>query len=118
MVNSKKRKHLNALKPGHKIHWYEITDILGVGGFGITYLAQDLNLEHEVAIKEYLPSELIMRDENGYVQPLSSEHNIRYQWGLNRFLSEGRTIGKFKHPNIVRVRNVFEANNTAYMVMD
>jgi TPR repeat protein len=116
--SSSKRKHLNALIPGHKIHWYEITDILGAGGFGITYLAQDLNLEHEVAIKEYLPAELIMRDENGDVQPLSPEHGIRYQWGLNRFLSEARTIGKFKHPNIVRVRNVFEANNTAYMVMD
>ena len=118
MVSSKKHKHLNALKPGHKIHWYEITDILGAGGFGITYLAQDLNLEHEVAIKEYLPSELIMRDAKGFVHPLSADHNTRYQWGLNRFLSEGRTIGKFKHPNIVRVRNVFEANNTAYMVME
>ncbi|MGH8120313.1 MAG: protein kinase domain-containing protein, partial [Gammaproteobacteria bacterium] len=118
MAASKKHKHLNALKPGHRIHWYEITDILGVGGFGITYLAQDLNLEHEVAIKEYLPSELIMRDEIGCVHPLSPDHGTRYQWGLNRFLSEGRTIGKFKHPNIVRVRNVFEANNTAYMVMD
>ena len=118
MASNKKRKHLNALKPGHKIHWYEITDILGVGGFGITYLAQDLNLDHEVAIKEYLPAELIMRDENGNVQPLSPEHGVGYQWGLNRFQSEARTLGKFKHPNIVRVRNVFDANNTAYMVMD
>src|SRR3989337_2406538 len=104
MASNSKRKHLNALKPGHKIHWYEITDILGIGGFGITYLAQDLNLEHEVAIKEYLPAELIVRDENGNVQPLSPEHAARYQWGLNRFQSEARTLGKFKHPNIVRVR--------------
>src|SRR3990172_10168882 len=118
MAGNNKRKHLNALSPGHKIHWYEITDILGAGGFGITYLALDLNLEHEVAIKEYLPAELIMRDKHGNVHPLSAEHGTRYQWGLNRFISEARTIGKFKHPHIVRVRNVFEANNTAYMVMD
>lgn len=118
IAGNNKRKHLNALNPGHKIHWYEVTDILGAGGFGITYLAQDLNLEHEVAIKEYLPAELITRDKSGNVLPLSRGHDTRYQGGLNRFLAEARTIGKFKHPNIVRVRNVFEANNTAYMVMD
>ncbi len=118
MANDKKHRHLNALKPGSKLHWYEITDILGLGGFGITYLANDLNLDHQVAIKEYLPVELSTRDVGDQVQPVSSEHTERYQWGLRRFLAEARTIGQFKHPNIVRVRNVFEANNTAYMVMD
>jgi TPR repeat protein len=118
MAADKKHRHLNALKRGHKIHWYEISDILGLGGFGITYLAHDLNLDHQVAIKEYLPVELSTRDSAGNVQPVSSEHAERYHWGLRRFLDEARTIGQFKHPNIVRVRNVFEANNTAYMVMD
>ena len=118
MANGKKHRHLNALKPGTKIHWYEITDILGLGGFGITYLAHDMNLDHEVAIKEYLPVDLATRDAQGNVQAVSSEHTERYLWGLGRFLDEARTIGKFRHPNIVRVRNVFEAKNTAYMVMD
>ncbi len=118
MGKDKKHRHLNALKPGHKIHWYEIIDILGLGGFGITYLAQDLNLAHEVAIKEYLPVELAARDEESNVRPVTSEHQDLYLWGLKRFIDEARTIGQFKHPNIVRVRNVFEANNTAYMVMD
>lgn len=118
MADNKKHRHLNALKPGYKLHWYEIKDILGLGGFGITYLAHDLNLDHEVAIKEYLPVDLAARDETGNVQPVSPEHSERYHWGLSRFLDEARTIGQFKHPNIVRVRNVFEANNTAYMVMD
>ena len=118
MATDKKHRHLNALKRGHKIHWYEISDILGLGGFGITYLAHDLNLDHHVAIKEYLPVDLSTRDDAGNVQPVSSEHAERYHWGLSRFLDEARTIGQFKHPNIVRVRNVFEANNTAYMVMD
>jgi TPR repeat protein len=118
MAKDKKHRHLNALKRGHKIHWYEISDILGLGGFGITYLAQDFNLDHQVAIKEYLPVDLSTRDSDSNVQPVSSEHSDRYHWGLSRFLDEARTIGQFKHPNIVRVRNVFEANNTAYMVMD
>jgi len=112
------KQHLNALKPGAKMHWYEIIEILGQGGFGITYLALDLNLDHEVAIKEYLPVELATRDAFGNVQPVSPEQHDKYHWGLDRFLDEARTIGQFKHPNIVRVRNVFEENNTAYMVMD
>ncbi len=113
-----KKRHLNALKTGQKLHWYEIRDILGQGGFGITYLAQDLNLGHEVAIKEYLPVDLSIRTKSGTVSPVSEEHHERYYWGLGRFLDEARTLGQFKHPNIVQVRNVFEANNTAYMVME
>ncbi|MCG8325824.1 MAG: serine/threonine-protein kinase [Thiotrichales bacterium] len=110
---------MNALVPGYQLHWYRIKDILGQGGFGITYLAYDLNLAHEVAIKEYLPIELSSRsDEDKSVHPVSDENEERYHWGLERFIDEARTIGQFKHPNIVRVRNVFEANNTAYMVMD
>jgi TPR repeat protein len=115
---SEKKRHLNALKTGQKLHWYEIRDILGQGGFGITYLAQDLNLGHEVAIKEYLPVDLSIRTKSGTVSPVSEEHHERYYWGLGRFLDEARTLGQFKHPNIVQVRNVFEANNTAYMVME
>lgn len=115
---SEKTRHLNALKTGKKLHWYEIRDILGQGGFGITYLAQDLNLGHEVAIKEYLPVDLAIRTKSGTVSPVSDEHHERYYWGLERFLEEARTLGQFKHPNIVQVRNVFEANNTAYMVME
>ncbi len=115
---SEKKRHLNALKTGQKLHWYEIRDILGQGGFGITYLAQDLNLHHEVAIKEYLPIDLAIRTKSGTVSPVSDEHHERYYWGLERFLDEARTLGQFKHPNIVQVRNVFEANNTAYMVME
>jgi TPR repeat protein len=115
---SEKKRHLNALKTGQKLHWYEIRDILGQGGFGITYLAQDLNLGHEVAIKEYLPVDLAIRTKSGTVSPVSEEHHERYYWGLARFLEEARTLGQFKHPNIVQVRNVFEANNTAYMVME
>ena len=113
------KRHLNALLPGYQLHWYRIKEILGQGGFGITYLAYDLNLAHEVAIKEYLPIELSSRNfEDMSVHAVTDEQAERYAWGLERFLDEARTIGQFKHRNIVHVRNVFEANNTAYMVMD
>jgi len=75
------------------------------GGFGITYLAQDLNLDHEVAIKEYLPIDLSIRTKSGTVSPVSEEYHERYYWGLQRFLEEARTLGQFKHSNIVQVRN-------------
>lgn len=115
---SKKSRNLNALKLGYQLLWYEIKDILGQGGFGITYLAEDKNLAHEVAIKEYMPIDLAVRTDHESLQSISYEHEDRYRWGLKNFIEEARTLGQFKHPNIVRVRSVFEANNTAYMVMD
>ncbi len=118
MARKRNKHQLNAIQPGVQLLWYEIREIIGQGGFGITYLAYDRNLAHEVAIKEYMPIELATRHTDGSVVALSPEHEERYRWGLGRFLAEARTIGQFKHPNIVRVRNVFESNNTAYMVMD
>ena len=108
----------NSLRPGYKLHWYEIETVLGQGGFGITYLATDANLHQRVAIKEYLPLELAVREGDFSVYPASQSQDDRYRWGLGRFLSEARTLAKFSHSAIVRVMNVFEANNTAYMVME
>jgi serine/threonine protein kinase len=109
--------HRNSLKPGHKVHWYEIKEILGQGGFGITYLAFDPNLEKYVAIKEYLPIELAVREGDFSVHPITEDRGKQYKWGLDRFITEARTLSKFDHPNIVRVLSVTEENNTAYMVM-
>jgi serine/threonine protein kinase len=108
----------NSLKTNHQLHWYRIDSVLGQGGFGITYLAYDPNLDQHVAIKEYLPMDLAVRDGDNSVYPASSANGERYQWGLDRFVSEARTLAKFKHPAIVRVLSVFEENNTAYMVME
>ena len=110
--------HRNSLKIGHQLHWYRVETILGQGGFGITYLAHDLNLDQKVAIKEYLPIELAVREQDCSVHPVSEDRGEKFTWGMDRFISEARTLNKFKHPNIVRVLNVFEANNTAYMVME
>ena len=56
------KAHRNSLQPGHCVQWYEIIEILGQGGFGITYLALDTNLKQKVAIKEYLPIDLAVRE--------------------------------------------------------
>jgi serine/threonine protein kinase/Tfp pilus assembly protein PilF len=107
----------HALEPGYHLHWYTIGKVLGQGGFGITYLAHDTNLDQKVAIKEFLPAALVIRDENNAVQPSTEEHVPQYQWALDRFITEARTLAKFDHNNIVRVLAVFEANNAAYIVM-
>ena len=112
-----KTHHHNALPLGFKLHWYVIKDVLGRGGFGITYLANDTNLNRNVAIKEFLPIELCYRDETDSVNPLATDSKYQYEWGLERFITEAQTLAKFEHPNIVRVIAVFEENKTGYMVM-
>ena len=67
----------------------------------------------EGAEKEDMPSDLATRKDDGSVQPISSEKKETYQGGLERFLDEAKAIAQFQHPNIVRVRSVFEAKNTA-----
>ncbi len=110
--------HHNALNQGVSLNWYRIVSILGQGGFGITYLAFDTNLKQKVAIKEYLPQEFSVRGPAETVRPTSGDHKKVFDWGLKRFLEEAQTLAKFKHPNIVRVLSFFEANHTAYMVME
>ena len=110
--------HHNALPLKSTLHEYRLDQVLGVGGFGMTYLAWDSHLEKAVAIKEYLPGELAMRSPDGAVVPRSDEREADYRWGLERFLQEARTLARFEHPNIVRVLRYFEAHRTAYMVMD
>ncbi|MDQ7014960.1 MAG: serine/threonine protein kinase, partial [Gammaproteobacteria bacterium] len=78
----------DTLQPGYKLHWYIIESVLGRGGFGITYLALDENLNQKVAIKEYLPSDFASRDNNQTVHPTTGEQGQLYDWGLERFLKE------------------------------
>jgi len=112
-----RRTHGNALPHGYRLHWYRIESVLGQGGFGITYLAHDTNLNKPVAIKEYLPVELAVRETDFTVRPFTEDRRDQYTWGLHRFIEEARTLANFDHPNIVRVHSVFEENATAYMVM-
>jgi len=107
----------DALPAQHRLHWYVLERVLGQGGFGITYLARDTNLDQQVAIKEYLPVDVASRRPDASVRSRTEEQSERYRWGLDRFIREARTLARFDHPNIVRVASVFEHNNTAYMVM-
>jgi len=115
---SKPTKHRNALPIGHQLQEYRLDSLLGHGGFGITYLAHDTELDAAVAIKEYLPNELAVREGDLSVQPKSPQDADDFAWGLERFIQEARTLARFNHPNIVRVRRFFRAHNTAYIVMD
>ena len=107
----------DALPEQHRLHWYVIERVLGQGGFGITYLARDTNLDQRVAIKEYLPVDVASRRHDATVGSRTDGSRERYRWGLDRFIKEARMLARFDHPNIVRVHSVFELNNTAYMVM-
>jgi serine/threonine protein kinase len=96
---------------------YKIVRVLGAGGFGVTYLADESALSRSVSIKEYFPSDFATRSENLEATPRSNNSKSDYNWGLERFVEEAQTLAKFNHPNIVKVHRVFNANNTAYMVL-
>jgi serine/threonine protein kinase/peptidoglycan hydrolase-like protein with peptidoglycan-binding domain len=107
-----------ALRPGQTIGRYEITSVLGQGGFGITYRARDTQLNRDVAIKEYLPTALAVRQDGITVLPRSTKVADDFSWGRQRFVEEGRTLASLEHaPAIVQVFDFLEANGTAYIVM-
>ena len=111
-------EHLNALPAGTRLGEYEIESVLGAGGFGITYRAYEANLKKVVALKEYLPSEIATRTHTRTVLPTSPAHQADYQWGLERFLDEARTLARFDHPHLNKVHRYFEAHGTAYLVLE
>ena len=107
-----------ALPEGHTIFEYRIEKMLGGGGFGITYLARDINLELPVALKEYFPGDLTSRAADLSVRVRVPEAEQQFHWGLERFLDEARALASFRHPNITRVLRYFRENGTAYIVME
>ena len=96
---------------------YRIESVLGSGGFGITYLAEEETLKRKVAIKEYFPTGLAGREGSMLVRSKGDKGKGRYIWGLDRFIHEAQILAKFNHDNIVRVFRYFRENNTAYMVL-
>ena len=107
-----------ALPPGTRLHEFELRRVLGIGGFGIVYLAFDHALEREVAIKEYMPASLVGRSSNGPMLSLLSEtHADSFALGLRSFVNEARLLARFDAPGLVKVHRYWEANNTAYMAM-
>ncbi|MFH0351753.1 MAG: serine/threonine protein kinase [Chromatiales bacterium] len=106
-----------ALQAGYELLWYRVQGVLGQGTFGITYLCEDLNIGGLVAVKEYLPPQVARREADQCLQPLSDALTDDYARGLARFIAEAENLDRFRHPNIVRVADIFEANNTAYLIM-
>ena len=106
------------LPPGTRLRNYELISVLGQGAFGITYLARDTLLGRELAVKEYLPTSLALREGGTTVVPRSTQLAEDFVWGRERFLDEARTLVTLEGvPAVVRVYDYLEANGTAYMVM-
>ena len=98
---------------------YIIGRVLGQGGFGITYIAQDYRTKELVAIKEYFPDTLATRTDRTTVSSFSGEREEAFIYGRECFLEEAKTLSHFiGNPNIVRIISYFEENNTAYFAME
>ncbi|MEI8394061.1 MAG: serine/threonine-protein kinase [Rhodospirillaceae bacterium] len=99
-----------------RIEGYRILSVLGSGGFGVTYLAIDENLNKQVAIKELLPGHLVYRDGKT-VRPKTEKLKEEFSVLRQRFIEEARMAASINHPNVVQILRFFPQNGTAYMVM-
>ena len=107
----------DALPAGTRFGEFEILRVLGVGGFGIVYLAQDHSLERAVALKEYMPAVLAARGAGATITVRARAFAETYANGLRSFVNEARLLARFDHPSLLKVYRVWEDNGTAYMVM-
>ncbi|MDO6695381.1 DnaJ C-terminal domain-containing protein [Aliiglaciecola sp. 3_MG-2023] len=110
-------ENILALPQGTPLNHYVIESVLGQGGFGVVYKAHHAHLKEQVVIKEFLPVELASRQGTTVIPHGSSKQDV-YSDCLRRFMEEGRTLVKLRHQNVVRCRDLFTANGTAYLVMD
>jgi len=108
---------INALPVGTRFGELEIIGTLGVGGFGIVYLARDHSLEREIAIKEYMPSQFALRDGQSQVSVRSVSMKETFDLGRRSFVNEAKLLARFDHPSLLKVYRFWEANGTAYMAM-
>jgi serine/threonine protein kinase len=104
------------LADGYQLQNYRIRKVLSCGGFSIVYLAHDEN-NVPVAIKEYLPSSLALRNQGDALPAIAAENLATFRYGMKCFFEEGRSLAGLSHTNVVRVLNFFRANETAYLVM-
>ena len=106
----------NALPAGTRIRDYTIVAVIGIGGFSIVYKAMDTALMREVAIKEYFPGGISLRENDGSVRSQPREVDA-FRKGIESFLNEGKLLAQFDHPALVRVYRFWEERGTAYLAM-
>jgi len=107
----------HVLLSGTVLDRYKIIRVLGAGGFGITYLAEDIQLGMEVVIKEYFPNEFAIRNNDSTIIAKTSSIEA-FSKGLQRFKEEAQILARFSHPSIVKILGYFEENQTGYFVME
>ena len=95
----------------------QILRVIAVGGFGIVYLARDHSLDRDVALKEFMPSRLVGRQDGERVAVRSAADGQTFELSLQSFVNEAKLLAKISHPSVVKVYRFLEANGTAYMAM-
>jgi serine/threonine protein kinase len=108
---------INLLPMGTRVGEFEITRLVGQGGFGVVYEAWDHALERVVAIKEYMPSTLANRQSDGSVVPISERQRETFDVGMRSFINEARLLAQFDHPSLLKVYRFWQERGTTYMVM-
>ena len=109
---------LQTLAPGYRLGDYEVQRLLGSGTFGNVYLCHHDNGSPSVAVREYMPHGLAVRGDDMRVQVVSPAAEEAFRAGLGRFVRRAERMMAVEHPNLVRIRSVFEANSTSYVAMD
>ncbi|MCE3605263.1 protein kinase [Massilia sp. P8910] len=107
----------NCLPIGTRLADFEITGVLGEGGFGIVYMAFDHSLQRSVALKEYMPGVLATRASDHSIMVRAERHQETFNVGLKSFINEARFLAQFDHPSLVKVHRFWEQNRTAYTAM-
>lgn len=105
------------LAAGTRVAEFEVTRLIGQGGFGVVYEAWDHTLERVVALKEYLPGALATRAADGSIVPLSERQRETFDLGMRSFINEARLLAQFDHPSLVKVYRFWEERGTTYLVM-
>jgi tetratricopeptide (TPR) repeat protein len=105
------------LKPGKELLWYRIKGLSAVRNFSISYLCEDLNLQRQVILLEYFPRQSARRNKDEKLCPTAESSLDSLNQGIERFVSVAETLASLQHPQVEKVLDVFEANNTAYAVL-
>jgi len=107
----------SSLPLGTRLGEFELTGVLGEGGFSVVYLAVDHSLGRTVAIKEFMPSAIATRLPNGTVVPKAPQREDAFKAGLTSFQEEARLLTRFTHSALIHIHRIWEQNGTAYMAM-